>query len=386
MNIRFIAITLAFAASTLGAQATSIRHGLCGDQDPATPGVAYGHVMPTHKSEGLPGIRVTLSWYVVGTSRDELGFLIPQSAAAITDDRGRYVFCGLPADFEGSLQAMSASDTTGAVTVALVWADSSIDNRVLLLPDEPRATSVVTGRIIDEDGNAISGASVDIPGRTSSVKSRSDGSFSLVAPAGTQTVRVRKLGLPARIEAEDIAEPATQIEIKMGKPLPRLATVIVRGMMSEVSDRSGFGRRAASGPGQYVTAEQLEKSKARCVVDGMRYALINLTKGPGCTLNPVSNLHFRGMASLQGLQPNQADPHEAAKMPVASAAASGCMRVLVDDFAEPLTGGVIDLSWLDPAEVVGIEYYSAASSPGRLGQSRCNTILIWTLYYRGPHY
>jgi len=386
MNIRFFAITLAFTASSAGAQAASIRHGLCGEQDPGTPGVAYGHVMPTHKSEALQGIRVNLSWYAVGTSRDVLGFLIPQSATSITDERGRYVFCGLPADFEGSLQAMSATDTTGAVTVALVWADSSIDNRVLLLPDEPRATSLVTGRVIDEDGNAVSGATVDIPGRTSSAKTKSDGTFTLVAPAGTQTVRVRKLGLPAKIVAEDIAEPGTQIEVVMGKPLPRLATVIVRGMMSEVADRSGFSRRAVAGAGQYVTATQLEKSKARCVIDGMRYALINLTKGPGCSLNPVSNLHFRGIASLQGLQPKQADPREAAKMPVASASASGCMRVLVDDFAEPLTGGVIDLSWLDPAEVVGIEYYSAASSPGRLGQSRCNTIMIWTLYYRGPHY
>jgi polar amino acid transport system ATP-binding protein len=45
----------------------------------------------------------------------------------------------------------------------------------------------------------------------------------------------------------------------------------------------------------------------------------------------------------------------------------------------------IDLE-VDRSEVVGIEYYSAASSPARLKSGQCSVMVIWTIWYRGSHH
>jgi len=366
-----------------------IRTILCGTNGTALPGIIRGRVNRASSNDGTPGARVVLSWLSVGVSGDAKGSLTSEGAVTTTDQNGYYTFCGLPPDFEATAQAITSTDTTGAIAVSLSWSPASVLVRPFLLPSRPSGTTSLKGRVIEEDGRPISGVSIDIPGHSTSVKSKGDGTFSLVAPAGTQTIRARKLGRPAAMIVDDLAEPSSSLEIKLGAPVPRLATVIVRGMMSDVADRTGFSRRSVSGPGKYVTPEQLEKSGARCVLDGMRHALVYVTKGLGCSVKTLSNQQFRGLASLQGLGP-ALPAGEAVKLPVASAGASGCMLVYVDDIREPITSqpgsDVIDLSWLDPAEVVGIEFYSAASAPARFGQSRCNLILIWTLLYHGSHH
>jgi hypothetical protein len=366
-----------------------LRRIFCGENGTGLPGIIRGRVSKEHSNDGIPGAKVMLSWLSVGVSGDMKGALSSEGAVTATDQNGYYTFCGLPPDFEATAQAMTSTDTTGAIAVSLAWSPEGVLVRPFLLPSRQHGTSNLTGRVTGEDGRPVSGVSIDIPGHATSVKSKADGTFSLIAPAGTQTVRARKLGRPAAMIVEDLAEPSTSLEIKLGAPVPRLATVVVRGMMSDVSDRTGFSRRALLGPGKYVTAEQLEKSGARCVLDGMRHALVYVTKGLGCSVKMVSNQHFRGLASLQGLLPSP-PAGEAVKMPVGSVSASGCMLVYVDDILEPTTsqadGDVVDLNWLDPAEVVGIEFYSAASAPGRFSQSRCNLILIWTLLYRGSHH
>ena len=361
----------------------------CGDDRSGLPGIIRGRVQRSQSTAGSAGAIVELSWLSVSVRGETTGALTSEAAVTATDPNGYYTFCGLPTDFEASARAVTATDTTGQVTVSLAWTPSGVLIRPFLLPASPRGTSNVTGRVIDETGRPVSGASIDVPGQGASVKTRGDGTFSLVAPAGTQTLRARKIGHPALIETEDLTEPSTSLELKLGAPVPRLATVVVRGMISEVADRTGFSKRALAGAGKYVTADQLAKSGARCVLDGMRHALVYVTKGLGCSVKLVSNQHFRGLSSLQGLGP-ALPAGEAARMPVASVGASGCMSVIVDDIREPTTsqpgGDVVDLNWLDPADVVGIEFYSAASAPARFGQSRCNLILIWTLLYHGSHH
>jgi len=367
-----------------------VRRILCGDQTATSGGIIRGQVRRSNHNEGIAGARVTLSWLSVGVAADTKGILTSEGATSITDARGYYTFCGLPADFEGTAQVFTATDTTGAVSISLTWSPSGILARPFLLPATPHAVSRISGRVMDDEGHPVAGALIDVPGHNNTVKSKADGTFALSGPAGTQTLRVRKLGFPATIAGVDVTESSAPLELRLGTPVSRLATVVVRGMLSEVADRTGFSRRALSGPGKYVTAEQLEKSGARCVLDAMRHALIYLTKGLGCSVDLVSNMHFRGISSLQGLGPALPDKREAVKLPVASVAASACMLVFVDDLREPTTSQpgreVVDLSWLDPADVAGIEFYSAASAPGRYGQSRCNLILIWTLSYRGAHY
>jgi hypothetical protein len=183
----------------------------------------------------------------------------------------------------------------------------------------------------------------------------------------------------------DIDSPASgPVSVILDDPLPRLATVVVRAQMSDVAALTGFDKRALVGPGRYVTWNDLERNRSHCILDGIK---LFLARGPGCTIGVAHNamMHFRGVSTLQGLQPPpEGDP---LRMPAATSASTACLEVYIDDLLEPpdARSGIV-LSWLDPHEVVGIEYYTAASSPGRFGSSQCQKLLIWTLSYRGSHH
>lgn len=194
-------------------------------------------------------------------------------------------------------------------------------------------------------------------------------------------LRVRKLGfMPSTMRVDIGREDA--VELRLSESTAQLETVVVKARLSDVASRTGFATRALVGPGRYVTGEQLVQANTRCVIDGLRHSLLYLTKGPGCSLSPVSDAHFRGISSLQALLPNPTRG-EATKMPTGSVSQSSCMALYIDDIKEAADQ---DLGWLDPAEVVGVEFYSAASAPGRLGTSHCNVVLIWTLEYHGSHH
>jgi hypothetical protein len=175
------------------------------------------------------------------------------------------------------------------------------------------------------------------------------------------------------------------VSLALDNPIPRLATVVIRGMLERVGDRTGFTRRALAGAGRYVTPDMLARNKSRCVLDGMRSSTLILPKGmSGCSIRWPGSTGFRGVSSLQGVQPIKGDPGEGLQMPVASSTTSSCLTVWIDDFNEtPDMNGDIELSWLDPKEVAGVEFYRPAASPVRIGGGTCHALIIWTLAYHG---
>jgi hypothetical protein len=363
----------------------SITRMLCGETD-ATGGVITGRVIRAGSAEGIGAARVALTWLSLASDKASLGF-ISDAAETITDSRGYDAFCALPGDFEGSIQAAAGNDTTALVPVSLAWSPTGIVSRPLSLGGQPTS---ISGMIVDSAGRGISQADIDVPGTSRKATSRPDGSFTISGVrAGTRLMRARKLGYSSTIAPVEAGSNADGVRLTLGPSLPRLAPVIVRALRSEVADRTGFSRRALAGPGKYASGEQLVATKAHCVVEGLRHMLINLTAGPGCSVNLVSNHNWRGISSLQALLP-ALPPGEAAQKPRGSVSQSGCTSVYVDDVLEPFfddrNGAYVSLAWLNPEEVVGIEYYSAAGAPGRYGQSHCNVMLIWTIAYRGAHH
>jgi hypothetical protein len=360
--------------------AATIRRLICGDTSSAA-GIVRGRIVSSEKNEAITGASIQLTWFSLETAANKFA-LTPGIAVARSDDRGYYTFCGLPNDLDASIQAFRGGDSTGLIPLSLLSSPYAILAQPLMLAPHDREVSSIVGRVTDAASKASAGATVDIVGTAMSTRTASDGSFRIAsAPAGTHMLRVRKLGYLPVTERVDIGAQES-IELKLSEPTTQLETVVVKARLSEVASRTGFATRALVGAGRYVTGVQLVQSKARCVIDGIRYSLLYLTKGPGCSLAPVSDEHFRGISSLQALLPNP-PRGEATKVPVGSVSQSACMELYIDDIKEAADQ---DLNWLDPAEVVGVEFYSAASAPGRLGTSHCHVLLIWTLAYHGSHH
>ena len=373
---------------------SATRKLICPDVAPGDgKGFIRGNVKRAGSGESAKEVSVDLTWLEISMAPRTMPSVTKMEISTLTDDRGYYSFCGLPEDFEGSIQAFSGADSTGLITVGLSWRPFAIGMRPLILPalrSESRAFTI-GGRVVDSSGRALSGATVEVVGTRKSAVSRSDGSFTIVnAPSGTQMLRARKIGYNSRVlEADVISNTAKPIAIILENPLPRLLDVVVRAMRSDVAARTGFDKRALVGAGRYVTAKDLEKNRGHCILDGIK---IFVPRGPSCTLGTThsSMMRFRGVSTLQGLQ--ALPPGEATGRPSSggASASTACLEVFIDDIREPsrFSGG-IPLGWLDPKEVVGIEYYTAATAPARLRAGRinqCQLIMIWTVWYQGSHH
>lgn len=342
---------------------TNVRKMLCG-QDASGGGIITGRVVRAGTSDGIAAANVVLSWYSLGTDPKAMQFT-PNAVQTITDDRGYYAFCALPEDFEAAVGASTETDSTAMVPVSLAWSSIRIVSQRLALGGEPAA---VNGTVVDSAGKPISGANLDVPGAKTKATSRADGTFTLAdVPAGTRIVRARKIGYSASMVPAEAGSSSDLVRIALGPALANLSPVIVRAMRNDVADRTGFSRRMKAGWGKYASGEQLVASKAQCVVDGLRHSLFFLYRGLGCSINVARNQTAWGR-NVYG----------------------SCMSVFIDDVyerAEKMQGGsYIELGWLRPEEIVGVEFYSSGGAPGRYGTSTCKVMLIWTISYRGAHH
>ncbi|HEX6575127.1 MAG TPA: hypothetical protein VF042_09150 [Gemmatimonadaceae bacterium] len=151
-------------------------------------------------------------------------------------------------------------------------------------------------------------------------------------------------------------------------------------MMNDVGIRSGFTKRAFAGPGHYATPEDLARRKSRCFLDGMRFFI---PRGTGCSVatdsqHVSSGYGFRGISTLQGLQPQTRGEGVRSALPARRAT---CVTVVVDGVQEAANiSGDVQLEFLDRAEIAGVEYYSPGLAPRR---GSCFSLVIWTVWYRG---
>ena len=358
-------------------------------------GFIRGYVKRAGAAEPAVGARVDLSWLEISMAAGTRPSVTRMEISTVTDDRGYYTFCGLPEDFEGSIQASQGSDASGLITIGLSWKPFGMAMRPLVLPANRSITTAfaIAGRVVDSAGRGLPGATVEIVGSRKTAVSRNDGSFRIVeAPSGTQMLRARKIGYSSRVlESDILSSQPDPITITLDTSLPQLIEVVVRAMRSDVAARSGFDKRALAGAGRYVTAKDLEKNRGHCILDGIK---LFLPRAASCSLGTLhsSMMRFRGVSTLQGLQPLPSGEATARPATIGGATASStaCLEVFIDDIQEPpgLTGGIL-LGWLDPREVVGIEYYTAATAPARLRAGRinqCQLLMIWTVQYQGSHH
>ena len=370
----------------LPSQATT-RRMICPDADlQSDKGFIRGRVMRSDRLEAARDVKVTLSWLQLSLTPNVQSAVTYAEAVTSTDAQGYYAFCSLPEDFEGSIRASRGADSTGLITVSLAGKPFGMGLRSLLLPTG-RSGGTFSGRVTDSTGRALNGVIIEIVGKGTSASTRSDGTFKITnSPLGTQMARARKLGYRSQLFEVDVASPTQgRVHVTLDNPLPQLVDVVVREMRSEVADRTGFSRRAYAGPGRYMTAKDLEKNRFHCILVGLKFAVPRGSDMCSLGTRHTSMMGFRGVSTLQGLQPGTSGERVQQQSP--SSASTDCLKVYIDDQEErPRTDGIILLGWLDPKEVVGIEYYTAASSPARLMSGQCQVILIWTIWYRGSHH
>jgi hypothetical protein len=177
------------------------------------PGALIGRVREPDTEEPAVGARVSFVWYDPDPPGLPANLRVkksPRVRAAEVNADGTYRLCGLPATFEGKLQAQRKDGgETAEVTVSQSEGLLSLRSMsVAALPkiagtdsgSKPvqRGSARVFGKVLNASGAPVANARVGLMGFSAATLTRANGDFVLDSlPSGTQAIVVRQLGYDA---------------------------------------------------------------------------------------------------------------------------------------------------------------------------------------------
>ena len=339
------------------------------------PGALVGRVRDPDTDQPADSARVSLVYY----DPDPPGLpanLKLKKQARVREARvgadGTYRLCGLPATFEGLLQAQR-KDGGATAEVTITQSEGTLTLRSMSVSPLPKAiasgTDTVTkavvprgtarafGKVLNANGAPVSGARVGLWGGSSSTRTRDNGDFVLDSlPAGTQALEVRQLGYrPTHVPVELSSRTPARVTVKLGIFIPQLSPVEVISRREEGLQKVGYldRKRGASG-GHFIDPETIEKRHAQFLSDLLRTV-------PGIRVQTTN-----GQTQLISTR--------------TSTGGGGCVNIVVDGGQwQQLEAGDLD-SFVRPEEVAAIEVYNGISTPPQFQQtgSNCAVVVVWT--------
>ena len=244
---------------------------------------------------------------------------------------------------------------------------------------------VLTGRVIDPDGNPVPGAVIGLVGIEDTAAAGDSGHFRIrgVVP-GTYVLWARRVGfrirsMPITVTAQ--LSPVTVMLVPTVATLPTVTTTQTHPGYHEV----GFDQRMRAGVGEFITYEQLARDSATRLTQVLRLRGVTFGELPW---------GYDGGADMNGIQGFGAKPGPPAD---GMWAQGSCAAIAVDGVAQ----GVMDSrdadNLIEPLDVGAIEVYSPSELPGSAGPTisraqmpltlvggrdlvppHCALVVIWT--------
>ena len=342
------------------------------------PSAVIGRLLDADTDQPVAGARVSVAWLQMSINAGLRKVPITREALSAAD--GVYRICGLPAELEGTLQAINKGIQTAEVrlkfegqplivqglkignanTVTAAANDTAAKKQEgagpsFSAPVLQTGSAVLHGRVLNAAGQPMKGARVDVTGTPGHTLTSDAGEFSLDSlPSGTQSVVVRQIGYAPVEKAVELSTrgPAT-VRITMSQPAQVLSTVVVKADRDVGLDKVGFTQRKKSGLGSYLTADDIMKRGPNLLTDVFRTV-------PGLRVTPSGTDYV--VESSRNVT-------------------SGCVKYFVDGAVwEAIYPGDVD-RLVPPWEIAAIEVYNGASTPAQFqwaGQSSCTAVVIWT--------
>jgi TonB-linked SusC/RagA family outer membrane protein len=153
-------------------------------------------------------------------------------------------------------------------------------------------TRLVTGRVtVEGSGEPIVAASVNVIGTTLGTYTDDQGRFTVSVPAGSATLRVRRIGYTQKVV--DVPSGATELNISLVRDVLQLETQVVTGQATSVSSRNIANAVAV------VTGENLNRAPAQALDQALQ------GKVPGAVITSNSGapgggtqIQLRGVTSI----------------------------------------------------------------------------------------
>lgn len=332
------------------------------------PGIIAGRVFDAVTSQPAVGTEVSVAWTETQVGTDIGVRSVPHLRKATVGPDGAYRICGVPASFNGSLQAIRGAARTAEVPLDLGEEDRGFATRVMYLPPPAvagaqdstgdvthvkRPTAVITGKVTNAGGVPVSDARVSVQGAVTSTSTGKDGTFTLAGvPPGTQSVLVRRVGYtPVELPMDVSMHAPNKLTVRLGVYTPQLSSVQVKAKAADPLEATGFSKRKKGGMGKYIDLDQIEQIRPSYTTDVLRRISGLYVTGSGYSANVVTT---RG---------------------------NGCVRFIVDNNPVNASAGQTIDELVSPQDVAAVEFYQTSEIPLELssGQTNgCALVVIWT--------
>ncbi len=345
------------SAAVVNLSVPSVRtlvHRYCGPQQTgSTPSSIAGLVLDPDNDLPIAGAKVSLAWTGTSVSKQTGVVHTPHEVHTETNSSGFFKLCALPSDLHGTLQASEGNSSTPEVPVAMNGALLAFQTLSIASNTEARATGVVTGRVVMEDGKPISGVRVQIPVSGLSTVTRDDGAFRLHGVlTGTQVLIAMNLSFETAAGPINVTSRAPiDVLVILAPKVNVLDPVLITARREVVLERSGFNSRQLNRQGHFFTREDIDHRKPNYVSDLLK------------NLSGVTVSNERGGVVIGGR----------------SAGRSTCTTLFVDGFEwRELQPGDLDML-VNPDDVIGLEVYDPDDAPSQFQKSDrgCLTLVVW---------
>lgn len=351
------------------------------------PSAIVGRILDADTDAPVDSARVSFAWSELSLQAMRT---VPRLREVVSGSDGVFRICGLPGQFEGTLQGVKNGVRTAEMRVTLDNQALAVEGLKIGTPQtvtrtetdtstrraQPagartpatvaptvillRGNAALNGRVLNAAGAPVARARVDVTGTAAATLTGESGEFALSGlPSGTQTLVVRQLGYaPVETAVELSTRAPARVIVKITKPARVLDPVVVTAAAEAGLDDVGFTKRKKSngGGGTFIGADAVMQKGAYMLTDV-----------------------FRSVPGLR-VSPGQGGENEVVQ--TRNASGSGCVNYWVDGVHwAALYPGDIDRI-MPPQEIAAIEVYaSGMNSPIEFqmpGQTECAAVVIWS--------
>jgi hypothetical protein len=244
---------------------------MCGAAVDAKHGLVTGRV--TMRGDTVPpsGLGVVGEWAESGSDAAATLDTPSRSAGARTDQRGRFLICGIPLRQSDVLRVVN--DSIGSEPVTLRIGDGQIGRADFVGERVESVAAVLTGVVVADSTNLpLADVDVLLSDINRHDRTNARGTFRLTGvPPGVHTLSARRVGYgPLDARVEFTARHSTDKGIALSRVTSLDSVRVVAARTTLGVGLAAFEESRAMGLGKFVTPEQMRANEHRKVVDMLR--------------------------------------------------------------------------------------------------------------------
>lgn len=274
-------------------------------------------------------------------------------------------------DLTGNFEEVSVEEVLDACLAGTGYGYKIVNNLIVITPGaqvaEPQAAYVIKGKVMDEQGEPLPGATIVIKGLKIGVASDINGDFAIEVPSSDVILSITFVGMqPQEISLKNMKDLSKELTIKMRPDAMQMEEVVVTGY-------GNIKKHSFTGSSISVKGEELLKVSQTNVISALQTFdpsfRIQVNNQWGSDPNALPEMYVRGRSGI-GVKELEKDP-----LSKSSLENNPNLPTFIMDGFEVSVEKVYDL---DPTRIESMTILKDAAATAMYGSRAANGVVVIT--------